>query len=135
MAVAAIDPALIRALRKALGLGRAAVYDRIQKTVNRYQLDRRAAAILLASQHQVNTARFSTAEDRAAVREVLHGIGGARAAHAETQPAPAPAPRVARTPGRSASRKHDSSVWVVHGRNLKAANELRKLLRAFGLNP
>ena len=135
MAVAAIDPALIRALRKALGLGRAAVYDRIQKTVNRYQLDRRAAAILLASQHQVNTARFSTAEDRAAVREVLHGTGGARAAHAETQPAPAPAPRVARTPGRSASRKHDSSVWVVHGRNLKAANELRKLLRAFGLNP
>jgi len=37
--------------------------DRIQKAANRYQLDRRAAAILLASQNQVNTTRFSTAED------------------------------------------------------------------------
>jgi predicted nucleotide-binding protein len=26
-------------------------------------------------------------------------------------------------------------VWLVHGRNTKAANELRKLLQALGLNP
>jgi len=135
MALGAIPPALIRALQKKLGLRRAAVYDRIQKAANRYQLDRRAAAILLASQNQVNTTRFSTAEDRAAVREVLHSTGGARAAPVETQFAPAPAPRAVRTRERRAPRKPDTSVWVVHGRDLKAANELRKLLRTYGLNP
>ncbi len=135
MAAGPIPPGLIRALQKKLELRRAAVYDRIQKAANRYQLERRAAAILLASQNQVNTTRFSTAEDRAAVREVLHSTDRAHAAPVEIQLASAPARRAGRTLGRSAPRRPDTSVWVVHGRDLKAANELRKLLRAFGLNP
>jgi predicted nucleotide-binding protein len=135
MASGAIPPGLIRALQKKLVLSRAAVYDRIQRAANRYQLDRRAAAVLLASQSGVNTTRFSTPEDRAAVREVIHGAAGNRATQPETQPAPAPPPKATRARVRAAARKPDTSVWVVHGRDLKAANELRKLLRAFGLNP
>jgi hypothetical protein len=61
--VAVIDPALIERLQKKPGLRRAAVYKRIQQIVNAFHLEHRLAAILLASENGVNTARFATRED------------------------------------------------------------------------
>lgn len=155
MAPAAIPPALIRGLQKTLGVGRAAVYERIQKVVNRYpHLDRRPAAILLASQNDMNTSRFSTDQDRAAIREALQGGGGLAGfgrglgrglgaaldatPSGETHAPQSTAPAV-RSRGRSrggtarAGRTAQSSVWLVHGRDTQAAEQLRDFLRALGL--
>jgi predicted nucleotide-binding protein len=143
-----IDPALIARLQQALGLSRAGVYRRIEALVNTFHIDRRPAALLLASQHGVNTARFATAEDRTAIRDALRGAG----TPGPTPPAgPPDAPRRtvvidAWEPDRPAKRngtrrrarrtpRGATKVWLVHGRNTHAANELRKLLRAFELNP
>lgn len=157
MAATAIPAGLIRALQKTLGVGRAAVYDRIQKVVNRYpHLDRRPAAILLASENNMNTSRFSTHQDRAAIRDALQGSSGypgfgrglgrgLGAGLAAAPPAEAPAPppqspaRAVRTRGRPRGRtsrgegRAQSSVWLVHGRDTQAADQLRDLLRALNL--
>lgn len=135
-----IDPALILRLQKALGVSRREVYRRIQDTVNTFHIDLRPAALLLASQHRVNTARFATSEDRTAVREALRGVGGAAAPEPGPVASPAPPTPPPRRGGLSArrgrgGRRAETSVWLVHGRDSKAANELRTLLRALGLNP
>ena len=133
--MAAIDAALIERLQKKLGLSRAAVYNRIQKIVNTVHLERRLAAILLASQRGVNTARFATPEDLAAIRQVMSPGAVAKVSPLRMPGPPPPSKPRRGGPQRRAARQRGTSVWVVHGRNVKAANELRRFLRALGLNP
>jgi predicted nucleotide-binding protein len=161
-----IDPGLMGQLRRRLELSERQVYRRIEELVNTFHLERRPAALLLASQEGLNTARFSTPQDRAAIREALRGAappppspeptygvvrmgdsprreGGGTAVSLNDQartPVPESRPRrVRRARGRSGrggnQGRGSARIWLVHGRNTRIAGELRKLLRALGLDP
>jgi predicted nucleotide-binding protein len=152
--VAHLDPGLILRLRTALGVSRSEIYRRIEQIVNTFHIERRLAALLLAGQQGVNTTRYATSEDRTALRDAMRAVGSP--GFPATEPGsviagsfndagrtPVP-PRSARTrqhPARAGGAQGQrganatTKVWLVHGRNTYAANELRKLLRALGLNP
>lgn len=131
----AIPPGLVERLQTALRLKRRAVYSNIEQIVNRYHVERRVAAILFASQNGINIARFASPDDLAAIRAIT-GAGTATKVSPLNVPAPSTAPRhQPRRRGSRARRQRGTSVWIVHGRNTKAANELRRFLRALGLQP
>ena len=135
-----IPPQLIERLQAKLGVSRAAVYRRIEKMVNTHHLERRPAALLLASRTGVNSARFSTPDDLAAIRDAV-GTGATAPAPVKLSPLEAPtAPRPThRRPKkgvrRPAKAQRGTTVWVVHGRNTEVAQSLRAFLRALGLQP
>lgn len=149
-----IPPQLIGRLRTRLGLSQAAVYRRVERVVNTFHVQRRPAALILASQSGLNISKFATAEDFAAIREVTSpGAAtkvsplknpeipyGAEVVFAREVPHDARFPvrrrRAARRAARPAPpRQRGTSVWLVHGRNEKAATELRRFLRSLGLQP
>lgn len=132
-----IDPVLINRLQKQLRIGRAAVYRRIEKIVNTLHMERRLAAILLASRSGLNIARFATPVDLAAIRQATSPGGAEKVSPLETPLPTRASGRVGgrRGEGRRQVRQRGTSVWVVHGRNVVAANELRRFLRALGLQP
>lgn len=133
---APIDPALIQRLQTRLDLSRAAVYRLIEKTVNAFHLERRLAAILLASQNGVNIAKFATSDDLAAIRQATSPGAATKVSPLQpAQPPVSPAKQAWRTRRHRAKRQRGTSVWVVHGRDQKAAEELRRFLRALGLQP
>lgn len=135
--VSTIDPKLFERLHKQLGLSQVSIYRRIEGIVNTLHLERRLAAIVLASQSGLNISRFATSEDLAAIRQATSPGAATKVSPLEIPSRPAVAPsRVTRRAVRSVARRQRGTVvWVVHGRNQQAANAIRAFLRALGLQP
>jgi predicted nucleotide-binding protein len=133
--MARINPDLLDRLKRMLGVGTAQAYARIQKKANADFLDRHLAALALAAEHGINIQKYSTAEERAAIR----GARGNERQAPESLPRPTPAgaARSRWKKGKTArrSRAKDNSVFVVHGRNEALRKSMFDFLRALGLNP
>lgn len=131
-----IDQGLLQKLKAKLGVGTARVYARIQQIANSKMLDRHHAALVLAAEHNINIQRYSSPQDRAAIRGALNS--GERNGVAEASP-----PLQSESPKRPARKKEaskpskarDNSVFIVHGRDEGLRKSMFEFLRALTLNP
>jgi len=66
--MAAIDPELAAKIRKKLGTGKSRLYQLVQQKVAQTHLDRRLAAIVLASESGISIQKYASADDLATIR-------------------------------------------------------------------
>lgn len=116
-----------------LGLSRSALYARIAATATELHLPPPQAALALAAAHNINYHRFASDEDRAVLRDARR-TGHPVVVHAQDRSVNGRA-GLARQRGDSRKRTKDNTVWVVHGRDLKARDDMFALLRSVGLQP
>ena len=128
-----INQDLIARIADKLNISIKAVYPRVQKVVKDTMLERDLAALKLASSLGLNISRFSTPQQRAAIRGALGNDGDER----EVRAAPAqPAPRrPAQRNAKPAKRTKGNNVFVVHGRDENLRKSIFAFLRALGLHP
>jgi predicted nucleotide-binding protein len=136
-----VDAKLKAALEKKLGVSERHVNRLITERAQAWSLPREQAAIAIAQESGVNTTRFASQDDLAAIRQVKAASGNsyvqAPAAAAMPTPARTPQQRRREAPPRTrVSRKIlGKKVWVVYGRNDQLRRELFRFLRALGLSP
>lgn len=129
-----IPSALRAAIQKKLGnVSPRHVNRLIAGIASEHLVSRRAAAMLLARNLQVNFSRFATAEDRAEMR-------GHTISQSQVDDAPGYAPQAAPTPPRDKGKPtvkpaKNNTLFLVHGRDTKLNEDMIGLLRALGLNP
>lgn len=119
-----------------LGLGKSQVYRLIDAKVRATHLPRHLAAIALASERGINISKFASADDLAIMRQT--------AVSAVPAPVIVQASELGRRPrtkrggqmrvSRSAPRR-GNTVFVVHGRDAYARDQVFAFLRAVGLRP
>lgn len=68
--MATIDSDLAAKIRKKLGAGRSRLYQLVQEKVSQTHLERRLAAIVLASENGISIEQYASAEDLATIRGV-----------------------------------------------------------------
>lgn len=68
--MAKIDPTLAAKVRKKLGVGKSRFYELIQEKVSQTHLDRRLAAVVLASESGISIEQYTSEDDRATIRGV-----------------------------------------------------------------
>ena len=128
--MAKINPDLIVALQKRLGLGKARVYQLIQQVSAEHHVARHLAALIFAGDNRISFQKYATKEDLADLQ------GHGNRAHPEmTVQAPALRSANRRTKSKVVSRPKDNSVFVVHGRDEPLRKSLFAFLRALGLKP
>ena len=132
-----INQALLERLESALGIRKAAVYVRIQQIANDRMLDRHLAALVLASENDINVHKYSNSEERAQIR---NSIGGLKSPQPSASIPSSSVEEVSRLSNRTKrvkarSKAKDNSVFVVHGRNDALRKSLFDFLRSLGLNP
>jgi hypothetical protein len=66
--MAKINQMLLRRLQKELNVGKRRVYEMIQRKMTETHLDRHLAAIVLASEHNINIAKYAKSEELAIIR-------------------------------------------------------------------
>ncbi len=133
-----IDARLIEKLKNKLRLSQSGVYARIDRKAQETSLSTHLAALLVAKDAKVNFRRFASEEDLA----MLRGVGSTHVPQPHVPVASAPVYSDAgRGKGRSQARrkaidirtKNSDTVFVVHGRNIKARDELADLLRSLDI--
>jgi predicted nucleotide-binding protein len=137
--MARINSQLLDRLQTKLGLSQSRVYALIDQKMRELSVPRDVAAISLASERGIGIARFADASQLAELRQARAGS----AAGAVTIPPVVAVARKIRAPARAKSAKRAvtrsrgvaTSVFVVHGRNINARNELFRFLRALHLQP
>ena len=133
----AIDARLIQKLKTRLHVQSARLYKIIEKAAVRHSVSREIAALIVAGDNGVAIHRFASAEELAAVQRIRN--------HQPVQAAPAvaalPAGAVARpaakkkgAPAAKPSKKQANAVFVVHGRDLKARDNLTIFLRSLSVD-
>jgi predicted nucleotide-binding protein len=130
-----INQALLDKLTAKLGVTRARVYARIQQIANSKMLDRHHAALVLAAENNISIQKYSSPQDRAAIRGTLNSIdNGVTESAPPHVDAPTKGGLRKRKPVKQ-SRTRDNSVFVVHGRDEGLRKSMFDFLRAMGLNP
>ena len=130
--MARINPALFERLEEKLRVSKPRVYQLISDVARANHLPPHLAAIVLASERGINTSRYSSDEELAEIRNAMRGA---------PPPSPAAVYSAPRTSARKTTvakkpiKKRGTTVWVVHGRDLKTRDEMFTFLRAIGLKP
>lgn len=125
--MARIDSDLLERLKKKLNIGQSRAYALIDKVAREHAQPRHVAALILAREAGVNFLKYASPEDLAIIRAIKNFL--------EVQPAVA-VPAVIQTARKrrvgsvKASKKRTDSVFVVHGRDSKARQELSTFLRS-----
>ena len=120
-----------------LGVRAPRIYQIIAQKASETVLDRHLAALVVASENDINIQRYSTPTERAQIRGSLRP-GGGPGLPQQSQSADGPEPRVkkqVRTKKQKVAKAKDNSVFVVHGRNDQLRRALFDFLRALGLKP
>ncbi len=131
-----IDQDLLERLLARLGLSKSQVYKLIDGKVRTTHLPRHLAAIALAGERGINISKFASADDLAVMRQTA-----VSAVPAPVVVRPSESGRQPRTRRRGKTRfsrswpRRGNTVFVVHGRNTSARDELFAFLRAVGLRP
>jgi predicted nucleotide-binding protein len=127
-----INPRLMERLEQKLGVGRRRLNELILTMSNAQRVERETAALMLAADSGIPIHRFSTPEQRSAMRSVPHLADRSM----NTDPVPAPRPKMSKRPISKKIRSTDrNSVFVVHGRDLALRRSLFEFLHSIGLRP
>ena len=124
-----IDSHLLKKLKKKLNIGQSRIYALIDETAREHAQPKHVAALILARESGVNFLRYASPEDLVNVRAVKNS----REIDAVTAAPPVAGLQIARkrrVVGVKASKKKTDSVFVVHGRDSKARQELSVFLRS-----
>jgi predicted nucleotide-binding protein len=120
-------------MKKLSGLGKSAIYARIDQKARDLLLPPRKAALAVARDLGVAVHRYATEEELAGLRP--HRAASGDLPRAAAAP-PEPESRAGRKRPRPASTKKSSnSVFVIHGRNKHLLAALHSFLRAVGVTP
>lgn len=137
--MARIPPELLKRLTATLRLSQGRTYARIAAKANDMVVDPAVAALAIAREHSIPINRYATPEQMEQLRRMR---GGGHTVPPPAPGAPGAPPATAekvggwRRAGRGAANRQDrKTIWVVHGRNLRARDELVTFLRAIGLEP
>jgi predicted nucleotide-binding protein len=133
-----IDAKLLAKLKKKLKLSQSRVYALIDNKVQETSLPRNVAALLVARDWHVNFSQFASEVDLAMMRGVSsypHTATATASAPAQTDTTAQPTKRSGpkRKAVTSKSSKIADTVFVVHGRNVKARDELTHFLRTLDI--
>jgi predicted nucleotide-binding protein len=131
-----LPPALLQRLESRLGLSRSQVNRRIDATARERLLTRRLGGLALARENGISIHRYASQEELTRLAQSSAPPPAApptplRTTQAEIAPRRSQSRR-RRTPGR---RDGQANVWIVHGRDLRARDEVAIFLRAIGLTP
>lgn len=131
--MAAVNAELFKRLMDKLGIGRAALYRRIQQS-NDLVLEANLAALAFAQANNISITRYSSKEEREELRQSRTGQTSQRSVSAA---APAVASRSSQRsrPAQAVRKPRDGSVFVVHGRNETLRKSMFEFLRSIGLDP
>ena len=131
-----VNPQLMERLKSKLGLSQSRVYALIEQKVRDSALPRNLAAIALARERGINISRYATDADLATIRDAARAAAPTPAVPSVAlAPAPTGSRRPQRRPRVPARPRRGTSVFVVHGRNTRAARELFAFLRSLRLEP
>lgn len=125
-----INPDLFLRIKRKLGVGDRAVYDRISDVVKRTHLERNIAALYLAREINIGIEPYSTPEERAELRA---GRSAQETTPINVTPL-APASLVTRKKlSKKKSVAPERSVFVIHGRDSALTTSVYQLIRSLGL--
>ncbi|MCX6907850.1 MAG: nucleotide-binding protein [Verrucomicrobia bacterium] len=132
-----INEQLFQRLLNKLGVGRSRVYALIDEKVRNAHIPRHLAAIAVAAERGINISKFASSEDLATIR---HSTNNAAPAPAVVHLDQGPFKTVGRgkskgKPRTGTNRRRGTTVFVVHGRDLAARNEVFAFLRSLNLRP
>jgi predicted nucleotide-binding protein len=134
--LAKINQDLIDWIARDMGITPRAVYPHISRVANETMLDRHHAALVLAARRQININRYSTPEERAEIRSVIHTGRNSRDSDEAPGLAPEPRRRGVSTRHKPAKKRvKDNTIFVVHGRDEAVRKSMFDFLRALDLNP
>lgn len=129
--MARIDSDLLSKLKKKLDVGNSRVYSLIDKTARAHTQPKNIAALLLARDVGVNFLKFASPTDLATMQGIKNNPEAqTKAAMPANAGAGAQLIRKRRAGTTKASKKKADSVFVVHGRDTVARQELSTFLRS-----
>ncbi|MEQ1728687.1 MAG: nucleotide-binding protein [Vicinamibacterales bacterium] len=137
--MAKINPKLLDRLEAKLGVTKNRIYRLIEDKVRETHLPRHLAAVALASARGINISKFASEAELQEMRNAPRASGSPPVAAREAPPsreagsARNARPSAKRKPAKVKGRRN--SVFVVHGRDLGARDELFTFLSALGLRP
>ncbi len=132
-----INKDLLNRLALKLGVSKSRIYARIQEIANNNMLDNSLAALVLAAECGISIQKYSSTEDRAAIRGSLNNPGSQIHVSNLSQVLSSPhsGKTLATKRPTKPSRARDNSVFVVHGRDENLRKSMFEFLRALSLNP
>jgi predicted nucleotide-binding protein len=132
--MAAVNAELFQHLQKKLGVGRAALYRKIQAS-NDLMLEPNLAALNFADAKGVGIRRYSSEWEREQLRRARAGLPRAHEAPASPAPVSPPTSGKRSRAAQAVRAPKDGSVFVVHGRNEALRKSMFDFLRSLGLKP
>lgn len=131
--MAQISPDLLKRLEQKLGIGRRRLNVLISNLANSRLVERETAALMLAAENQIPLQRFSTPEQRAAMRPSLNSQNSLPSTETVSV---GPRKKLSKSTSRKPKKAQDkNSVFVVHGRDDALRKSMFEFLRAIGLRP
>lgn len=132
-----INESLLDRLAERLHLSKSQVYRLIDAKVRATHLPRHLAAIALAGERGINISRFASSEDLAVMRQAaVSAVPGSVVVQPNDSGRQSRTSRKGKpTVSRRSEPRRGNTVFVVHGRDTFARDEVFAFLRAVGLRP
>jgi len=135
--MARINRDLLQRLRDKTGLSLSRLYSLIDEKVRAAHLPRELAAIAVAAERGINISKFASPENLAAMRQAAINASPTSAVLASPPQAQQSNSRRAHGGSKKPApqKRRGTTVFVVHGRDMDARNEVFAFLRSVGLRP